>query len=186
MNKMLIINAPLFFAATWSIIKGWLDPRTAAKIEVISYKSAVEKRLLELVDADQLPSDYGGRGEDTESILAKSYEGSAKRLVTKMLYLRGHGSETVEVMSGESCEVAVSTRSLDGATFSLTNAATKQIYLDDIEVKHLGSDDDAEKPTMMTINEKHRVEGPCTLKVKADSKASRFSTQNMLLIFSFY
>lgn len=86
MNKMLIVNAPTFFAATWRIIKGWLDPRTANKIEVISSKSAGEKRLLELVESVQLPSDYGGTGPNTAKTLQDS--GGGKRLVTKMLYLR--------------------------------------------------------------------------------------------------
>jgi len=85
---MIIINAPTFFSATWRIIKGWIDPRTAGKIEVISNTAAGEKRLLELVDAEQLPSDYGGRGEDTQKTLDGEYEGEADRLETKMMYLR--------------------------------------------------------------------------------------------------
>ena len=36
MNKTLVINAPRFFSLTWNIIKGWIDPRTAGKIELIS------------------------------------------------------------------------------------------------------------------------------------------------------
>jgi len=88
MNKMLIVNAPSFFAATWRLIKGWLDPRTAAKIEVISSKSAGEKRLLELVDEQQLPSDYGGKGPDTNSIIMESFDGDASKLDTKMMHVR--------------------------------------------------------------------------------------------------
>ena len=89
---MLIVNAPTFFAATWRIIKGWLDPRTAAKIEVISSKSAAEKRLLELVDADLLPTDYGGKAKDTETLMDESGatggEGGAYKVTTRMLYTR--------------------------------------------------------------------------------------------------
>ena len=88
MSKMLIVNAPTFFSATWRLIKGWLDPRTANKIEVISGKAACEKRLLELVDTDQLPEDYGGRGPNTNKTLMEEFGGSADRMSTKMLYLR--------------------------------------------------------------------------------------------------
>jgi CRAL/TRIO domain len=88
MHKMLIVNAPTFFSATWRLIRGWLDPRTANKIEVISSKAAYEKRLLELIDADQLPSDYGGTGTDTNTILQGSMRGDADRLDTRMMYLR--------------------------------------------------------------------------------------------------
>jgi CRAL/TRIO domain len=86
MSKMIIVNAPTFFAATWRIIKGWLDPRTASKIEVISNVKTMEKRLLELIDVDQLPVDYGGKGEHTEVTLANHHMGY--RLGTEMMYLR--------------------------------------------------------------------------------------------------
>jgi hypothetical protein len=88
MSKMLIVNAPTFFAATWRLIKGWLDPRTASKIEVISSTSKMTSRLLELVDVDQLPADYGGKGPETTKTMMDELGGSADRMSTKMLYLR--------------------------------------------------------------------------------------------------
>ena len=88
MCKMLIVNAPSYFSASWRVIKGWLDARTAAKIEVISNKHTMEKRLLEFIDVDQLPSDYGGKGPDTTATMNESLKGSFNRLETKMLYLR--------------------------------------------------------------------------------------------------
>ena len=88
MAKMLIVNAPSFFAATWRLIKGWLDPRTASKIEVISSRSFMEKRLLEFIDADQLPSDYGGIAPSTTETINEETTGGFSRLETKMLYLR--------------------------------------------------------------------------------------------------
>lgn len=88
MHKMLIVNAPAFFAATWRLIKGWLDPRTAAKIEVISSRTAMQKRLLELVDPDQLPWDYGGTADDTNKILKDEFQGEADKLDSRMMYIR--------------------------------------------------------------------------------------------------
>lgn len=88
MSKMLIVNAPTYFSATWGIIKGWLDARTAAKIEVISSRATMEKRLLEFIDADQLPSDYGGTGPDTNDSMNEGIIGDFSRLETHMLYLR--------------------------------------------------------------------------------------------------
>lgn len=88
MSKMLIVNAPTFFSATWRLIRGWLDPRTAGKIEVISSRAAGEKRLLELVESEQLPSDYGGTGPNTNDVLMENYEGEADKLDSRMLYLR--------------------------------------------------------------------------------------------------
>ena len=88
MSKMLIVNAPTYFSATWGIIKGWLDARTAAKIEVISSRATMEKRLLEFIDADQLPRDYGGTGPDTSDSMNEGITGDFSRLETHMLYLR--------------------------------------------------------------------------------------------------
>ena len=87
MNKMLIVNAPMFFPPTWRLIKGWLDPRTSSKIEVLSSKSSMEKRLLELVAAEQLPKDYGGKGPDTHDTIQEGY-GETGRIATKIMYLR--------------------------------------------------------------------------------------------------
>ena len=88
MSKMVIVNAPRFFSVTWGVIKGWLDPRTSAKIEVISSKKASEERFLELVDADMLPSDYGGKATDTDTLINSSCTGGMKRLFHEVLYLR--------------------------------------------------------------------------------------------------
>ena len=85
---MFIINCPRFFSASWRIIKGWLDPRTASKIEVVASKKEAVKKLLELIDEDQLPVDYGGKGPDTKETLRKEIKGDATKLHTEMMYLR--------------------------------------------------------------------------------------------------
>lgn len=85
---MLIVNAPTFFSATWRLIKGWLDARTANKIEVISSRATMENRLLEFIDADQLPSDYGGKAQDSNTTMMQDITGDALRFESKMLYVR--------------------------------------------------------------------------------------------------
>lgn len=183
MNKMLLLNAPTFFATTWRLIKGWLDPRTAAKIEVISSKSEGEKRLRDLVDVDQLPSDYGGKAQDTERTLNDQCEGEEDRLATKMLYLRGHGSETMEIPAGMSVVVTVITRSTAGAQFTITDGSSKAALSKPVEVVH--KDENAPIPTRGVLNES-KIQGPKNIKIKADSNASRFTSHNFLLAFSFY
>eukprot|EP00004_Rigifila_ramosa_P000016 TRINITY_DN10031_c0_g1_i1.p1 TRINITY_DN10031_c0_g1~~TRINITY_DN10031_c0_g1_i1.p1 ORF type:complete len:375 (+),score=85.21 TRINITY_DN10031_c0_g1_i1:3-1127(+) len=58
MGKMIMIRAPQTFAAIWSWISTLLDPVTKEKIVILGndYQSA----LLELIDADSLPEEYGG------------------------------------------------------------------------------------------------------------------------------
>merc|ERR1711862_541912 len=85
LTRMVIVNAPRVFSATWNMIKGWLDPRTISKIDLISNRSAWEKRLKELIDEDQLPVDYGGKAEDTKTTMIKEAISEFKRLFTKVL-----------------------------------------------------------------------------------------------------
>lgn len=88
MSKMVIVNAPVFFAASWRLIKGWLDPRTTSKIDVISSRTSWEKKLKEFIDDDQLPEDYGGSGPNTTETLDSTAPGDMKRLRTVVMYLR--------------------------------------------------------------------------------------------------
>lgn len=88
MHKMLIVNAPTFFTATWRLIKGWLDQRTANKIEVISSRATMEKRLMDFIDVDLIPEDYGGKGPETNKTMLECFGSTASSFETKMLYLR--------------------------------------------------------------------------------------------------
>merc|ERR1711865_980996 len=93
LNKMFIINSPIFFTASWKIIRGWLDPRTAGKVEVISSRKSWEKALLNYIDADELPSDYGGPGPYTQDTLEReTFTGNLKRFHSEMLSVRGSSS----------------------------------------------------------------------------------------------
>lgn len=48
MGKMFIINSPIVFKTVWAVIKGWIDEKTRAKIEILG--SSYMKKLTELVD----------------------------------------------------------------------------------------------------------------------------------------
>lgn len=64
LGKMLVINAPWLAVQTWNIVKGWLDPRTQAKIEIIGSKQESIKRLHELISIEYLPEEFGGTARD--------------------------------------------------------------------------------------------------------------------------
>jgi len=55
-----IINAPVIFTAIWAFVKPWLDPVTADKVQIIFSKSSARTALLKVIDASQLPTEYGG------------------------------------------------------------------------------------------------------------------------------
>lgn len=58
MGKFYIINAPFMFSTVWSIIKGWLDPVTQAKISICG--SDYKGKLLANIPVENLPKDLGG------------------------------------------------------------------------------------------------------------------------------
>lgn len=64
LGKMLVINAPWLAVQTWSIVRGWLDPRTQAKIEIVGPGSESIKRLHELIPKEYLPAEFAGTGPD--------------------------------------------------------------------------------------------------------------------------
>jgi len=188
LNKMYIVNSPLFFSATWSIIKGWLDPRTTSKIEVISNRKTWEKALLEYVDAEQLPSDYGGTGPNTQDTMeTDTFTGKLKRVHSEVLYVRGHGHITYDIIPDEELAVSIYTRSTAGAKWTISDAKKKHggaVWVGDVETKHTG--EDLELPPTHVQLTKANIKGPASIKVKAHSHGSRWSSEKFLVVISVF
>ena len=59
LGKMTIINVGFLFRAIWSMVKGFIDPKTQSKISLL--KTSYKEELLKLIDEDKLPSFLGGK-----------------------------------------------------------------------------------------------------------------------------
>lgn len=60
MSKVYVVNTPAMVSVAWSVIKPWLDSQTQKKIVFV--KSAHTKaKLLEVIDAENLPEFLGGK-----------------------------------------------------------------------------------------------------------------------------
>ncbi len=60
LGQMFLVNPPGVFPVLWNLVKPWLDPVTKTKILVIKRGPETATTLLQHIDSDQLPSEYGG------------------------------------------------------------------------------------------------------------------------------
>ncbi|KAF8510073.1 CRAL-TRIO domain-containing protein [Hysterangium stoloniferum] len=58
MGRVIFINTPATFSMIWAVIKPWLSQITASKVEILGSNI---NTLLEYVDAENLPSSFGGK-----------------------------------------------------------------------------------------------------------------------------
>jgi hypothetical protein len=58
LGSFYMINAPWGFSTVWSVVKGWLDPVTVAKIHILG--GGYQAQLLTQVPKENLPKQFGG------------------------------------------------------------------------------------------------------------------------------
>ena len=167
-NRVIIINAPSFFSMTWRMMKGWADPRTADKVEIFSNQKVKEtcQRLLELIDDDQLPVDYGGKSTSTKELLSCGDEqcdyivprginrkSSGKQeifnnLITPQRSSKKHSFE-IFLQPNEILHINVFTRCTIGAKFSIVQIdmpERRKPVCHDVIVRHTGRSNDEDNP----------------------------------------
>lgn len=57
LHHFVMINAPWFFTAMWSMIKPWIDPVTAEKFKILG--SDYLPALREIIDNESIPAELG-------------------------------------------------------------------------------------------------------------------------------
>jgi hypothetical protein len=61
LGKIFIINAPSAFGTVWAMVKGWVDPVTRERIQVLNGPEEYEPLLKEWIGEENLPANYGGK-----------------------------------------------------------------------------------------------------------------------------
>jgi len=85
---MFIVNTSWLFQASWMIIKGFLDPKTKDKIQILGDK--YKDKLLEYIEIENLPEFLGGNCKC-------SPEGCLNKIVGPWkVYLTKFGDDTNE------------------------------------------------------------------------------------------
>ena len=138
--------------------------------------------MRELVDEDQLPSDYGGKGIATTETLAKEAPEGVLKQHHELVHVRSSGHATVDVPEGGAMEVKVFTRSTTEVIISVVDDHNKStVYSPGVSVKHTGPAGENDKPTSVVIT-KERIKGPVKARIKIDSKGGRFSTAGNYMV----
>ena len=211
-SRMILVNAPLLFTAFWRLCKAFLDPRAASKVELISGKAASEARLRELVDADQLPSDYGGTGPDTVTLLQQQQSSSTDststldsnnntpyiNLDTQLLSVRHKASHSWTVPAQQRVELSLWTRSTQPISVQVLNGATVVVPALEIPAQSKPTnntneddeDDDRPPPTHVVLNPTNDspIVGPMhPLTIQLEIKGGgRFSAAHDVVLVAYY
>ena len=196
LNKMVIVNAPGFFSMTWKVIRGWIDQRTAAKVEVVgSCPHKLLEKLSNFIDPDELPSDYGGNGKSIEAFLRKDMlkVAESKREVGSTLKLedeipcvvsfKGKSKQTITVEAKKVVKLSFLTRTLEGCKILVKDAKNGNI-MSTLNIVHEGNDDDDEDevPTRYNLEDQGAVlQGPGNFDVEFLSNGRRFKVINVMM-----
>jgi hypothetical protein len=171
LNRFIFINAPSFFASVWHLVRPLVDPHTASKVDIFASKKVWQARLLDLIGAEHLPSDYGGAAPpQVERFLKLTKEKCLRRQVTLPIFLRFSWSvatfDFVLDSEDDMMELLVLTNTQKTCTFSVMkqNASGNEL-VQVVEVKHILAGD--ERPTRFQFPQ--LLDGPGNVRRKAQS-----------------
>eukprot|EP00980_Cylindrotheca_fusiformis_P021916 scaffold8747_cov96-Cylindrotheca_fusiformis.AAC.11 len=120
LHCMLILNAPGFFSFSWTVIKKFLDARTAARIQVFSSEEKGLQALRALIGSEEIPQDYGGQNISIQQAFAKqASDPSLVRQDVQLVHVKKGKKQmarnTWKLQGGEVMTINVYTRSVSGA-----------------------------------------------------------------------
>eukprot|EP00535_Pseudo-nitzschia_heimii_P009764 CAMPEP_0197190734 /NCGR_PEP_ID=MMETSP1423-20130617/22205_1 /TAXON_ID=476441 /ORGANISM="Pseudo-nitzschia heimii, Strain UNC1101" /LENGTH=795 /DNA_ID=CAMNT_0042643187 /DNA_START=236 /DNA_END=2623 /DNA_ORIENTATION=- len=122
LHCILVFNAPSFFTFSWKLIRNFIDPRTASRVQLFSSKEKGQKALEKLVDKElEIPSDYGGGNISLrEAFLNECSDSNIIRQEIELLHCRRRGKKALKntwtISADESIEITIYTRSVGKAS----------------------------------------------------------------------
>ncbi len=136
LHCMLVLNAPSFFTFSWKLIKNFIDPRTASRIQLFSSKEKGLKAMELLIDKQkQIPFDYGGGNISLqEAFLKECNDSEIVRQDVELLHCRRRGRKGLPkswtLKADENIEISVYTRSVSEAALEviLNDSVIKTVH----------------------------------------------------------
>eukprot|EP00532_Pseudo-nitzschia_australis_P004986 CAMPEP_0168202500 /NCGR_PEP_ID=MMETSP0139_2-20121125/24308_1 /TAXON_ID=44445 /ORGANISM="Pseudo-nitzschia australis, Strain 10249 10 AB" /LENGTH=719 /DNA_ID=CAMNT_0008128197 /DNA_START=164 /DNA_END=2323 /DNA_ORIENTATION=- len=126
LHAMLVINAPGFFAFSWKLIKNFIDPRTASRIQLFSSQVKGQKALESLVDKKkEMSSDYGGGNISLqEAFLRECSDPQIVRQEIELIHCKRKSKKAISkawrLSENECMEITIYTRSVSQAEVSIS------------------------------------------------------------------
>ena len=165
LHRMIILNAPAGFGTAWQVIKRFIDPQTAARISVFSDKKSGHNSLLDIIDIDQIPIDYGGTNKSIQQVfLEEANDPYLIRQEIELLHVKRKGktksNKVWTIKDGERLDLTCYTRScsgasccvkLNGSNYKVVEQIVGNTYVDE-NSGHVGGDHSGiPKPTSYNL-----------------------------------
>ncbi|RGP72469.1 cral trio domain [Fusarium sporotrichioides] len=77
-DRCYVMNAPAYFGKIWGILSKFIDPRTAAKLIIVSSSEDSLSTLTPYIDVENIPTEYGGKFTYKPGMTPKLDEGLLK------------------------------------------------------------------------------------------------------------
>ncbi len=189
LNRMVIVNVPVWFTMIWAVLKVFVDPRTVKKTGFFSSSAAAKKDLLKVIDPSELLSDYGGAGCSFDEALQQLMirDGDYDRYVIERLATGGrrgkkHQLPAFELKEGETADITVYTQAQGGAQFRVIKDSAKPLATQLVKNKSGTLEEVAgSNPQMTEVATK--IYGPGKLTIEA-TPVSSSSQENFLVVAS--
>eukprot|EP00591_Stephanopyxis_turris_P003249 CAMPEP_0195512554 /NCGR_PEP_ID=MMETSP0794_2-20130614/4469_1 /TAXON_ID=515487 /ORGANISM="Stephanopyxis turris, Strain CCMP 815" /LENGTH=588 /DNA_ID=CAMNT_0040640361 /DNA_START=173 /DNA_END=1939 /DNA_ORIENTATION=- len=187
LNRLIILNAPTAFSAFWAIAKTFIDARTAEKVEIYSSRKARwQKRLLELIPAEELPLDYGGTNSPYSEFFRKftTDPGLVRQFTLPITVQRAASSYNIKddlnLAEGECMELSGFTRSTKVGTFTVVakDKVQQTVHVTHEESKTVEGLADLGEPPSRVIFPK-LLEGPGKFQIRISCPVAK---ENFVLV----
>ncbi|GAB5353210.1 hypothetical protein AAMO2058_000018200 [Amorphochlora amoebiformis] len=63
MGRLIVVNAPYLLSVAWKVIRGWLDPKTQKKVQIVRGPNEYEPILKDWISESSLCDEYGGKAK---------------------------------------------------------------------------------------------------------------------------